>query len=123
MGLVPIISNFKTVQECQSVQFKFSGGALAKQGLKKGVYVKADKENGKLSWTTGRNALWWRTKGLWVVGPKESIGSDKYGLRARRDLPYPSLSNQWEYFDGKKWVKSKNEISVKCTSFETVGKY
>ena len=90
--------------------------------MKQGVYVKAAKENGKLSWTKGRHALWW-SSGKWRVGNIGSIGSTTSGLRAQLDLPYPSLRNQWTYFNGNKWVKPINEISVKCTRFATVGKY
>ena len=84
--------------------------------------MKAARENGKLSWIKGSHALWW-SSGKWRVGNKGSIGSTTIGLRTLLDLPYSSLRNQWEYFDGNKWVKPINEISVRCTRFETVGKY
>ena len=85
--------------------------------------MKAAKENGKLSWTKGSHALWWAPNKLWLVGSKGSIGGNSGGLLASLGLPYSSLINQWEYYDGNGWVKPINEITVQCTSLETVGKY
>ena len=85
--------------------------------------MKAAKENGKLSYTKGSNALWWHPNGRWYVGKTTSMGSSSGGLKARLGQPYSSLSNQWEYYDGNDWVKPINEITVKCTNLETVGKY
>ena len=93
------------------------------QGSRQGVYVKGAKENGKLSYTKGSNALWWSPNGNWLVGKTTSMGGTSGGLKARLGQPYSSLSNQWEYWNGNVWVKPINEITVNCISLETVGKY
>ena len=100
-----------------------SGAAETAKGFVQGTYSKTAKENGKLSWTSASYALWWAPNKYWVVGNKGSIGGNAGFLIARLGLPYSSLSNQWEYYDGSDFVKPINEITVKCTSLETVGKY
>ena len=100
-----------------------TGAATTERGFLQGTYSKSAKENGKLTWTKGSYALWWSTKyGLWIVGYKTNIESDKGFLTIKSGLPY-SLNNAFEYLDGNnKWVKPINEIFVDCTSLEIIGK-
>ena len=102
------------------------GAAETAKGFVQGNYSKTAKENGKLSWTSANHALWFN--GLWIVGNKGSIGGNSGFLFDRDDgsevsgLPY-ALENEFEYYDGSDWVKPINEIFVRCTSLETVGKF
>ena len=104
------------------------GAAATSRGFLQGTYSKSAKVNGKLSWTKGSHALWWSTNGIWIVGNKGSIGStsgflfDRFIGSEVSGLPY-ALNNEFEYQNGNDWVKPINEIFVKCTSLETVGKY
>ena len=100
-----------------------SGAAEASTGFVQGTYSKTAKENGKLTWTKGSHVLWFSTIGVWFVGNAGSIGGFEGFIFAPGDLPYSSLINQWRYYNGNDWVKPINEITVQCTSLETVGKY
>ena len=114
---------FKTVEECQTIEISMTGAAATAKGFVQGTYSKTAKENGKLTWTKGSHALWFSTNGLWIVGNTGSVGGSSGFIFARLGLPYSSLINQWEYYNGNDWVKPINEITVQCTSLETVGKY
>ena len=120
-------ATFKTVQECQKVQITMTGVAATERGFLQGTYSKSAKVNGKLTWIKGSHALWWSTNENWIVGNKGSIGStsgflfDRWIGSEASGLPY-ALNNEFEYQNGNDWVKPINEIFVKCTSLETVGK-
>ena len=106
-----------------------SGAAATAKGFVQGNYSKTAKENGKLTWTKGNHALWFSTNGLWIVGNKGSIGGSSGFIFDRwaddsevAGLPY-ALENEFAYYNGSDWVKPINEIFVRCTSLETVGKF
>ena len=79
--------------------------------------------NGKLTWihTSSDNALWFSSKGYWLIGSKAKIGYAKGWLyNPVSSLPYGN-GNEFLYWDGFKWVKPTNEIEVEleCTTLQT----
>ena len=96
------------IKECQTIQITLSGGALAAQESREGVYysyyVKSAKVNGKLSWTYGSHALWLASNGVWMVGYKRDIGTPQSFLSGPESgLPYGN-TNDWSYWNGFDWV-------------------
>ena len=93
--------------ECQTIQITLSGGALAKlssQKLEVGVFEKADKVNGKLSWTKGSHALWLATNEFWIVGLRADIGQKTGFLKGPfSGKPY-GYTKDWSYWNAFDWV-------------------
>ena len=99
------------------IRITLSGGALSARGYAQGVYEKSATVNGKLTWThtSSDNALWFSSKGYWMIGPKIG-GTEGWLYNPVSSLPYGN-GNEFFYADGAKWVKPKNEIEVEleCT--------
>jgi hypothetical protein len=87
--------------------------------------VKAAKENGKLSWTKGNDALWWSTNGLWIIGSTTNFGGTSGGLYSPVSAQPYGNTNDWFYWNGNAWVNPTSEITVECTNLatQTIGKY
>ena len=118
--------HFFTIGTCKDdtkIQITLTGGALSTQGHVQGVYEKSATVNGKLTWThtSSDNALWFSSKGHWLIGPKTKIGGTNGWLyNPVSSLPYGN-GNEFFYWDGAEWVKPTNEIEVEleCTILPT----
>lgn len=94
-------------------------GAFASQKIRQGLYEISDPINGKQSWTSGSQAIWYNFNN-WQIGLLEDIGTDFCGLSAKDD--YGGLdddNNVWKYWSSSddSWLwASGNDVSINCTS-------
>ena len=55
--------------------------ALETQDERAGIYTEYQMVNGKMSWKSGDNAIWFIPKlNSWGIGSKRHIGSDVWGI-------------------------------------------
>ena len=91
---------------------------LSHQGSIQGIYQISDPINGKQSWTSGSNAIWYG-QGQWHIGSLDAIGTSLCGIYARDN--YGGLdddNNEWLYFNpdnGWTWA-GVIDVSIDCTS-------
>jgi hypothetical protein len=113
-----------TVDTCEDdtqIQITLTGGALSAVGQVKGIYVKSDPVNGKLTWiqTSNSTALWW-SYGYWIIGSMDSIGTSMGWLANPMPGPPYGIDNFWSYYNynADAWVNPIDEINVelKCTT-------
>ena len=87
-------------EQCSMVIVTLKNGALDSQRSMQGIYLISDQINGKPSWTSVSNAIWYSLSFGWLIGPQYVIGedlgfiyaADDYGglddtLRFRIDVP------------------------------------
>ena len=93
-------------------------GALASQGSMQGIYQISDRINGKPSWTSVSNAIWYSLNFGWLIGTQDNIGGDICRIYGADDYGgLDDTNNQWNYYDGSNWVSAtSNEININCTS-------
>jgi hypothetical protein len=61
---------------------------LSQQTSKQGIYQKAGKVNGKISWisSSNNNALWYNAVSYdWMIGSVDDIGTSNGGISSIRD--------------------------------------
>ena len=83
------------------------------------MYHISDPIDGKPSWTSVSNAIWYKLEyDAWALTPLEAIGGSNADIYAN-DF-YGGLddtNNQWYYWDGSNWIPaSANDIFINCTS-------
>ena len=91
---------------------------LSAQGIKQGMYQISHVINGKQSWISGSNAIWYE-HGDWTIGDLDDIGSSMsviYAFDAYGGLD--DDKNDWQYYNpGHGWMLANaNDVSIKCTS-------
>ena len=92
--------------------------ALSNQGFKQGIYQISQPINGKQSWTSGGNAIWYE-QGDWVIGDLEDIGTNICAMSAID--AYGGLdddNNVWQYYNPEiGWAyPGENNVRIDCTS-------
>ena len=104
-------------EKCKAITITLENNADAAQGSKKGIYHISSIVNGKPSWTSTSNAIWY-TQGHWLLGPLEFIGQflgsiySSFGSQCPYDLP----SEMWFYWNGYGWLSAEaDEINVDCS--------
>ena len=90
------------------------------QGDKEGIYHKSSLVNGKASWTSSSNAIWYYggEYKLWTIGPLDNIGTTNVDIHTFFDItfhcPFDLPSEAWKY-DNNGWKFAEaNEINVVC---------
>ena len=90
---------------------------LYHQGNWQGIYQISDPINGKQSWISGSNAIWY-WQGDWLIGSLEDIGTMVGSMSLFDD--HGGLDNEnnvWTYWTGYGWFNAgANEVSIDCTS-------
>ena len=91
------------------------------QGDKEGIYHKSSLVNGKASWTSATNAIWYYGGDLkvWAIGSLDKIGTNTFGIHSFFDItfqcPFDLPGEGWKYSnDGGFRHAYTNEISVVC---------
>ena len=83
------------------------------------MYQISDLINGKQSWTSGSNAIWY-WQGQWHIGSLDDIGTDVSGILANDAyVGLNDANNQWHYDDGSDydWILAgANDVNITCTS-------
>ena len=84
-----------------------------------GTYKLSTKVNGKESWTTSSNAIWYipDVKG-WGIGPLAYKGTKSRSIRSKfvYDLEQPYDVEYWDTHRSGSWVTdlSATDVTVKC---------
>ena len=91
---------------------------MSNEGYRQGIYQISDPINGKQSWTSGSNAIWYE-QGDWVIGDLEDIGTNICAMSAID--AYGGLdddNNVWQYYNPEiGWTyPGENNVRIDCTS-------
>ena len=99
---------------------------LESQGKRQGIYQKSAEVNGKPSWVSNNQAIWWISQhNEWGIGDLTSLGTDIRGItgvtddKSKSGLP----NNQkytWKYWNGKSFITTPgpNDINIECVDDE-----
>ena len=90
------------------------------QGDKKGIYHKSSLVNGKASWTSSTNAIWYYggDSKIWAIGSLDEIGTTTSGIHSFFDIsfqcPFDLPSEGWKYSNNGWRHAQADEINVVC---------
>ena len=93
--------------------------ALISQGSLQGIYGVYQTTNGKTSWKSTFQAIWyvpdWKD---WAIGKLENIGNETCGIWSNNDEDYKGPSdipdNTWKYYNNGKQNNGDGNIMVQC---------
>ena len=88
-----------------SIEVILKGYALIQQARRKGIYKQYKECNGKMSWRSETDAIWFVPKSnSWGIGPIEKIGTTDWGIAAIEntggDSPLDIPNDQWALHNG-----------------------
>ena len=103
---------------CQSLRVILKNNALALHELKPGTYDLSSPINGKPSWTSESQAIWFILQwNQWAIGPIDSLGTTSRGIRSSQYSKDPQNVVSWDYNDIESgWWSAENDILVECIS-------
>ena len=116
------------LQQCETLRVDLKNIALNTQGKTQGTYQKSAYVNGKPSWVSNNQAIWWISEyNEWAIGDLTSLGTDIRGITAVTDnktksgLP-ENPTHTWKYWNGASFVTvpDANDISVECVDEEII---
>ena len=103
---------------CGSIYVTLVNDALLAQGSRKGPYHNSSEVNGKASWISNSQAIWYdQTYNDWKVGPLDAIGTSTAGIRSDSVLgcPFNMASEKWDYWYNSAWTSAgPDEIKFEC---------
>ena len=103
---------------CETVTIALDNNAKVAQGSREGIYHNSSMVNGKPSWTSTNQAIWYDQQfDNWIVGPLNNIGSSTAGIISddASQCPFNLLSEMWIFWDGNSWTRAGlNDINVDC---------
>ena len=81
----------------------------------KGFYIlQTDCVDKKPCWyqENGENSgsVIWKKDGLWIIGPKKYLGSNKGQIYSPDDVENPLQALNWKYLNGDKWIESRDIV-------------
>ena len=117
MAKILIVFYLDYAEQCSTVIVTLKNYVLSEQGNLKGIYQISDPINGKQSWISGLNAIWYQ-QGDWQIGPTDDIGTTFCSMYASDvNGGLDDNDNKWVYWsnNGWDWVDG-NEVSIDCTS-------
>ena len=95
--------------------------AKAKQRDKQGTYELSEAINGKSSWKSATQAIWYYPEYKdWGIGALSDIGTHDRGITSigdgKYDCPQQVPKDHWKYFDGSEWQQARSyDASFQCT--------
>ena len=91
---------------------------LSAQGSRQGIYHNSSVVNGKPSWTSNLQAIWYDLQyDNWKIGPIDDIGTSTAGIKSEsaNGCPFYIPAEQWYYWDGSSWIGAgQNDITLEC---------
>ena len=101
---------------CQSLRVILKNNALALHILKPGTYNLSSTINGKPSWTSESQAIWFIPQwNQWAIGPIDSLGTTRTGILSNHYGKDPQHVGSWDYYDMETgWLSG--DIIVGCIS-------
>ena len=106
--------------QCPSLTVTLANDALAEQSDRRGTYQLSENINGKPSWKSGTQAIWYYSQQkYWMIGPVSEIGTNTGWIYSATDTEYDCPQqvpkDKWKYWDGSKWQKAgSNDVSFQC---------
>ena len=106
--------------ECQTIVVSLKNGALLHLSSKQGIYQRAGKVNGKTSWISTTNALWYNPASAdWMIGSVGTLGISggisSTGNQGKSSCPYNVANNSWQYAANGVWtIADANDVSIEC---------
>ena len=99
---------------------------LSIQDSRVGLYKKGGIVNGKRSWTTDSQAIWFVPQFLvWAIGPLEDIGGTQLVAITSYNDKDQSLfdvpNDRWQYWDSEFKDIKDGDITIKCV--DTTGNF
>ena len=102
---------------CEAIVITLENNALVAQGSMEGIYHNASMVNGKASWTSTIQAIWY-SQGSWYISYLHDIGGDVSAISGDdgNQCPFNVPSEKWRYVAANgQWTSAgPNEISVQC---------
>jgi hypothetical protein len=101
-------------QICNNLRVGLAYGALVNQGSRQGSYQLSNTVNGKPSWESSTQAIWYIPQfNDWGIGDKYYIGTAYRGLATEggQGGTYPDnvASSMWYYWTGSYWSTQFND--------------
>ena len=107
--------------QCKFLQVTLANEALAYQWDKQGTYQLSEAINGKPSWISGAQAIWYNPEFKdWMIGALPGNGTNFRGItcadNVEHECPQQVRKDHWEYYNGSDVPKSySNDVSIQCT--------
>ena len=103
---------------CPSLRVILKNNVLASHILKPGTYNLSSTINGKPSWTSESQAIWFIPQwNQWAIGPIDSLGTTTRGIRSSQYSKDPQNVVSWDYSDMESgWWSADDDIIVECIS-------
>ena len=103
---------------CQTITVTLDNNALVAQYNKEGIYHNSSMVNGRASWTSTFQAIWYhQVSNLWAIGLLDNIGTSAAGIKSdySSGCPFDLSSEKWQYWYNDGWTSAEaNEINVDC---------
>ena len=103
---------------CETITITLENNALAAQGSREGIYHNSSLVNGKPSWTSTSQAIWYDQEfDDWTIGSLGNIGTSTGGMYGdfANACPFDMASEEWDYWYNDVWTGAgANEIHVNC---------
>ena len=103
---------------CETITITLENNTQAAQGHNQGIYHNSSMVNGKPSWTSISQAIWYNQQwNSWCVGNLDYIGLSIAGMKSDdgKQCPFDLQSEMWFYWDGNVWTSAGvGEITVAC---------
>ena len=100
---------------CAAIAVTLQYNAQVAQGSYEGIYHNSSRVNGRASWTSTSQTIWYLQE-VWFIGFSYNIGTSAAGIVGDygSECPFDLPSEKWKYFDNG-WTNAKeNEILVDC---------
>ena len=103
---------------CETISVTLENNALVAQGYFEDIYHNSSMVNGKASWTSTSQAIWYDQEfSNWNIGPLDDIGTKMAGIYTDygSECPFDLPSEKWNYWYNSVWTSAEaNEIHVEC---------
>ena len=106
---------------CQALMVTLNNNPLAEWGDLQGIFQLSLTINGRPSWASTSNAIWYNPNDrTWVIGSLENVGTSKSGISGISDneVDDPQNNIYWQYYQrgsGYGWeTPDVNDIIVEC---------
>jgi len=107
---------------CQALMVTLNNNPLAVHGDLQGIFQLSLTINGRPSWTSTSNAIWYSPNDrTWAIGSLEDVGTSKCGISGIFDNEVDDPQNiiDWQYHRGYGWeTPDVNDIIVECIDDE-----
>ena len=112
----PVYSEY-CCSTCETINISLKNAAATAHGSFSGTYIKSSMVNGKESWISSRNGIWF-TPEYWIISHLDYIGTNMASIYSNfgNRCPYDLSSEHWRYYHPLNgWIDAApNNINVEC---------